>query len=112
MNQKVFATQMLDLEAKLKKLEVNKQQKLLDMQTQQMLFKEAVEQRVKEVEEKSKYFVDPNNLEYEIERMLNERVDYNYCVDHDGTRFKDYKKNILLNNDEPDQQQQLNSSQF
>ena len=46
------------------------------------------DENVKILKEKVKTFIDPNNLEFEIEKMLNERNDYNFAVNTNGQLFK------------------------
>ena len=60
------------------------------------LYKELVDKKVEQMEEKVKLYIDPNNLEAEIEKMLNERVSYNFCVDARGKRYTDYNVEQIL----------------
>ena len=46
------------------------------------------DEKIKLLKEQVKSFIDPNNLEYEIEKMLNERNDYNFSINHSGKLFK------------------------
>lgn len=50
----------------------------------------AADERVKKLKEKAKHFIDPNNLEQEIEKALNQKCDYNFSVDTSG---RIYRKN-------------------
>jgi hypothetical protein len=52
------------------------------------LYRAEAEQQVRKMKEKVKSFIDPNNLEYEIEKALNERVEYNFAVNFSGQIFK------------------------
>lgn len=72
------------LEAKKKEAEFDfiKQKKIEELYVQK------ADRIVSKLIEKSKSFVDPNNLEYEIEKALNERYDHNFCIDSSGRFFK------------------------
>lgn len=45
-----------------------------------------VEQEVKQVKSESRAWINPKDLTREIERMLNEKHDYNFSVDLEGVK--------------------------
>lgn len=50
------------------------------------------DEKVRKLKEKVKTFIDPNNLEFEIEKMLNERNEYNFSINASGQIFKNGQK--------------------
>lgn len=73
------------------KLQIKKQQLESDLREKERVEKAYVqlaEDRVKRLKEKVKTFIDPNDLEFEIEKMLNERNDYNFSINTSGLMFK------------------------
>ena len=96
MNQTILKIQLKDLEIKKEKEMELEKEKLNKMLERDAMYKEVVEKRVKDLEAKSKTFVDPNNLEYEIEKVLNSLENYNFCVDGQGNRYVDYERGIKL----------------
>ena len=88
LNNQTLKYQLIDqeqqLELKKKQIEAELEKK---KQHEQLLTKVAEEQ-LKRLKEKAAKFIDPNNLDYEIEKMLNERHDYNFAVDKSGNFFK------------------------
>ncbi|RNA15311.1 putative 28S ribosomal mitochondrial [Brachionus plicatilis] len=73
------------------KLETKKKEAELDFIKQKKieeLYLTKADKIVGKLIEKSKNFIDPNNLEYEIEKALNERYDHNFSIDSSGRFFK------------------------
>ncbi|CAF1050006.1 unnamed protein product [Brachionus calyciflorus] len=87
-NSEILQNQLRDEVAKLEfkiktaELDFKKQQKLDE------LYVRKADQLVSKLIEKSKTFIDPNNLEYEIEKALNERYDYNFSINSSGYFYK------------------------
>lgn len=76
--------QEAELEAKKKRAEAELMRKL---DTERRLA-ELADQNVKKLKEQAKSFIDPKNLEMEIEKALNSRVSYNFSIDEKGNIYK------------------------
>ena len=104
LNKKILAVQLRDDELKLAQ-----KKKELEAQFQQMRQLEEISvrianEKVRKLKEKAKKFIDPANLEEEIEKMLDERVDYTFAIDRYGNLVKDKQRivNPYLKQDGPD----------
>ena len=53
-----------------------------------------IEEEVKRIKNEYRSWVNPNDLDREIERMLNEKHDYNYSIDLTGTKRTQTGKEI------------------
>lgn len=95
LNEKILNLQMTDLEIKKKEEKEIKERKLLKLKEEEAKIKEIVEIKVREVKEKAKKFIDPTKLDYEIEKMLNERIDYNFCINSKGVKYKENTSDLL-----------------
>lgn len=88
LNKEILEQQLIDehvkLENKKRQAEYELRKKL---KIEELYFKKADEE-VKKLKEKAKSFIDPNNLEYEIEKALNERHDHNFSIDVSGRFYK------------------------
>ncbi len=88
LNAELLVQQLADedqkIEIKKKKLEeeLNEKKKI------ERAYVQLADEKVRKLKEKSKKFIDPNNLEFEIEKMLNERHDYNFSINAGGLAFK------------------------
>ena len=96
MNKKVLEIQLKDLEIKKKKEIEIESEKLEKIKEKNLLYKEIVEKKVKVLEAKAKLFIDQTNLEYEIEKMLNSRDSYNFCIDGRGIKYVNFPKGVKL----------------
>jgi hypothetical protein len=88
LNEELLQVQLKD---EADKLEARKKQLELDLIENLRIEREYIklaDANVKILKEKVKTFIDPNNLEFEIEKMLNERNDYNFAVNTSGQLFK------------------------
>ena len=94
MNAEILRQQMKDEGEKLKLKIADAEKKLYEKIQIEELYRQEANEKVKALKEKAKKFINPNNLDYEIEKMLNERVDYNFSVDSSG-RF--WKNKTLIN---------------
>jgi hypothetical protein len=87
-NQKILELQNKEeaekLAQRMKQVEIEFKKKL----KLEELYRDEADRRVRKLKEKAKRFVDANNLEAEIEKALNERVDYNFAVNFSGQIFK------------------------
>lgn len=81
---KQLSDEELELEEKKKRAEAELNRR---MEIENKLV-ELANQKVRQLKEESKSFVDPNNLEMEIEKALNERKSYNFAIDHKGQIYK------------------------
>ena len=86
------------LRVQLKHEEIVLKKKIKELEHQyfekQRMEKESVEmanKRVALLKQKAQKFIDPSRIDEEIEKALNERVDYNFCVDSGGHFFKNKK---------------------
>lgn len=88
MNQQLLAQQMQDeydrLEAKKQQAELELKKKL---DTEKRLV-ELADQRVRRMKERVRTFIDPKNLEMEIEKALNEKKSYNFSINDKGQIFR------------------------
>lgn len=87
-NNAILEQQLLDLDMKLDKKKHDVEVQLSERQRQEALYIQVADEKIKSLKEKVKSFIDPDNLEYEIEKMLNERNDYNFSINHSGKMFK------------------------
>lgn len=81
----------IQLKEENEKLESKKKQAELELKKQKKieeLYVFKAEKMLSRLIEESKSFVDPDNLEYEIEKALNERIDHNFSIDSSGRFFK------------------------
>ena len=83
-NDKVLRQQLQDDEEKLKIKIAEAEKKLFEKMKLEELYRQEADQKVKILKEKAKTFIDPNKLDQEINKMLDERVDYNFSVDSSG----------------------------
>jgi hypothetical protein len=54
-----------------------------------------IEDEVKQIKTESRSWINPNDLEREIERMLNEKHDYNFSIDLAGLKRTSTGKEII-----------------
>ena len=87
-NADLLAEQLLDEEKKLDLKKKQLEQKLNEQQNAERAYVQLADEKVRKLKEKVKTFIDPNNLEFEIEKMLNERNDYNFSINTSGLMFK------------------------
>ena len=87
-NAEILQSQLRDSEIKLaqKKRQVEEDFKR-KMRINQLFHQEA-ESQVRKLKEKAKRFIDQENLEYEIEKALSERSEYNFAIDFSGLLYK------------------------
>ncbi|CAF1003427.1 unnamed protein product [Rotaria sordida] len=57
-----------------------------------------IEEEVKQIKKESRSWVNPNDLSREIERMLNEKHDYNFSIDLTGIKRTQSGKDIVDQN--------------
>lgn len=81
----------IQLKEENKKLEAKKKEAQLEFKKQKKieeLYVAKADKIISRLIEESKSFIDPNNLEYEIEKALNKRIDHNFSIDSSGRFFK------------------------
>ena len=88
LNAETLKIQLVEEEEQFKEKLVVAELKLKEKIKLERLFELEAEEKVRKLKEKVKKFIDPNNLEFEIEKMLNERVDHNFSVDSSGRFFR------------------------
>jgi hypothetical protein len=91
MNKEILKFQLIDEGKKLEELKYDAEIKYNQQLERENIFQLIADQKVKKLKEESKNFIKKNNLEYEIEKMLNERIDYNFSVDLKGNFYKSKK---------------------
>jgi hypothetical protein len=88
-NKEILERQLLNEKQKLEKRMKEAELTLKDKLIEEQKYKQLADLKVKKLKKKlEKAIIDPNNLEYEIEKMLNERVDYNFSVDSKGHFYR------------------------
>jgi hypothetical protein len=87
-NEEILNEQLMDEERKLEEKKVKFEQEYREKLKNIEILSKLADEKVKKLKEKAKTFVDPNNLEYEIEKALNERHDYNFSVNNSGMFYK------------------------
>lgn len=88
LNKQILAEQMQDEANRLEEMKRKAENEFKEKQRLNQLYFNEAERQVRKLKEKARHFVDPNNLEYEIEKALNERYDYNFSIDSSGRLFK------------------------
>ena len=91
-NKAILKQQLLDEVEKLEKMKREVEEKYRKKLELDSLYYKVADEKVRKLKEKSKSFIDPNNLEYEIEKILNEKRDYNFAIDASGRMYKDSKQ--------------------
>jgi hypothetical protein len=92
-NERILKDQLID---EAKRIEMKKKQIEIELKEKQRLEElqvKVAEDKLKILNERAKSFIDPNNLEYEIEKMLNERHNHNFSIDISGRL---YRNSVLL----------------
>ena len=88
LNQETLKIQLVEEEERLKENLLEAEKKFIEKLKVEELYQLEAEKTVKKLKEKVKTFIDPSNLEFEIEKMLNERVDHNFSIDSSGHFFR------------------------
>lgn len=88
MNDAILKIQLFDEENKLKEKIVQVEKEFKAKLEIEEKYKRIANEKVKKLKEKAKSFIDANNLEFEIEKMLNERHDHNFSIDPYGNYFR------------------------
>ena len=91
-NQEILGIQLVDINENIKKGKLDVEKRLLAKQSKEEMFIMVAEEKIKALKEKVKSFIDPNNLEFEIEKMLNERHDHNFSINANGSLFRNSVK--------------------
>ena len=84
--------QLLESEENIEKEKLLVETRLAEKQRKEEMYIEIADKKVRELKEKAKSFIDPNNLEFEIEKMLSERHDYNFSIGNNGSLYKNSSK--------------------
>ena len=103
LNKKILAIQLRDDELKLAQKKKELEARYQQMRQVEEISVRIADEKVRKLKEKSKKFIDPNNLEEEIEKMLNERVDYTFAINKFGHLLKNNTRivNPYLKRDGP-----------
>ncbi len=94
MNMQIREIQVHDMICERITKEKEKNALLEKQKAEQELLQEIADNKVKRLKILAQTFVDPNNLEFEIEKALNERVTYEFSIDSNGNISKP-SQNIL-----------------
>ena len=88
LNAELLIQQLADEDQKIEMKKKQLEEELTEKKRIERAYVQLADEKVRKLKEKSKKFIDPNNLEYEIEKMLNERHDYNFSLNAGGLVFK------------------------
>ncbi len=91
-NKEILAVQLREIEANIEREKLAVERRLAEKREKEAMYVQMAEEKVRALKEKAKSFIDPNNLEFEIEKMLNERHDYNFAINAQGSLFKNSQK--------------------
>ena len=87
-NKTLLDEQLRDQEAELEAKKKRAEAELMRKFDTERRLAELADQNVKKLKEQAKSFIDPKNLEMEIEKALNSRVSYNFSIDEKGNIYK------------------------
>ena len=87
-NKQMLEKQLEEAEVKLEEKKKQVEKEYLDKLNLEKSYREVAKKKFQIISEKSKSFIDQSNVEYEIEKMLNERHDYNFSIDYKGRTYK------------------------
>ncbi len=90
----IRAIQLADIELESKAKEQERVRLFERKKEEEKQLQEIADNKVKRMKELAKTFVDPLNLETEIEKALNQRISYEFSIDSKGKRLN-------ADNDEP-----------
>jgi len=91
-NKEILAVQLREIEANIEREKLAIERRLAEKREKEAMYVQMAEEKVRALKEKAKSFIDPNNLEFEIEKMLNERHDYNFAINAQGSLFRNSQK--------------------
>jgi hypothetical protein len=99
----IRAMQLQDMEVQKAADEQKRLVLLKQKEEQEKMLQEIADKKVKRIKELAKTFVDPNNLEAEIESALNQLISYDFSMDTKGNIYKlhDIEKNKQLADTNP-----------
>lgn len=83
-NANILAEQLADIDRNLGEQKASIEQQLKEKHERELLYVQVADEKVRALKEKAKTFIDPNNLEFEIEKMLDERHSYDFAINHVG----------------------------
>lgn len=83
-NANILAEQLADIDRNLSEQKALIEQQLKEKHERELLYVQVADEKVRALKEKAKTFIDPNNLEFEIEKMLDERHSYDFAINHAG----------------------------
>lgn len=89
-NQQTLAEQLRDEETRLAELKRRAEHELRQKLANETKLAELANERVRRLKARARTFVDPANLEAEIERALNETKSYNFAIDERGNILKSH----------------------
>ena len=90
-NASILAEQLADIDTSLAERKLLIEQQVKEKLEQEMMLVEVADGKVRALKEKAKGFIDPQNLEYEIEKMLNERHSYDFAINSNGQFIRESK---------------------
>ncbi|CAF1224327.1 unnamed protein product [Adineta steineri] len=94
-NERLFAMRREDERRALEEEEGIRSQVLNVLSEKQFNKHLNIEEEVKQMKKESRSWINPNQLSNEIERMLNEKYDYNYSIDLAGIKRTQLGKEIV-----------------
>lgn len=83
-NEQILAEQLRDEESRLGEAKRRAEAELRQRLDEEAKLAELADARVRRLKARARTFVDPNDLEAEIERALNETKTYNFAIDDTG----------------------------
>lgn len=83
-NEKILAEQLRDEESRLGEAKRRAEAELKKRLDEETKLAELADARVRRLKARARTFIDPNDLEAEIERALNETKSYNFAIDDTG----------------------------
>lgn len=83
-NEKILAEQLRDEEVRLSEMKKRAEDELRRKMEDEARLAELADERVRRLKARARTFIDPNNLEAEIEKALDERKSYNFAITAKG----------------------------
>ncbi len=91
-NKEILTMQLVEIEANIEREKLEVERRLAEKSEKEEAYVAIAEQKIRVLKEKAKSFINPDNLEFEIEKMLNERHDYNFAINANGSLFRNSLK--------------------
>lgn len=99
-NAEILRIQLSDLDLKLVDSKANLELEYISHVAKEKALHDVANEQVVKLKRKAQQFIDPSQLEYEIEKALDQRYDYNFSIDTAGLMFKHSNVEAVIDRDE------------